>query len=304
MGVELDSMESSSPSVNETQDFDNDSDDLLHLEIILYIICVFGTIVDLLIIYIISKYKNMRKPVNIYIMNWLICDAMIILVDPAEFRIASILESLGLERRAICALFTINTVIRTSCTFFMLVLLFQWFFEKTKIEIFDKHCRKIVITVWVFFLVETIGMCDSCLGDRNYEHLAGFLLIISYLLFIICLMVIHCMRRCANPFSSSSSLPIALISSYVLSYILPFFGGIVYMFVRRNKVATYIYSFVYISVYLYPLIIFYLFYKIDKKFGLCLRVLLGKSNSDEINTCFEDMDDAEAGKIEVTSLNT
>lgn len=268
------------------------------------VICIVGTLVDGLIIYIIMKYKNMQKPANIYIMNWLIADAMFVLVDPAEYHLVAMLKHFTVNASHICLFFSLSLIIRTLNVFFMLLMMFQWFFEDSAENLFDKHCHKLVLSVWASGIIGILVVTHSCLTTFYHSTIGDVGLALVVFVFTICLFVIHCKRRCTNPFSRNSSLSIALISSFCLCW-----SGltIIMMFYAANKdsnVITWIYYVSSIVVYMYPLLCLYLFYKIDKKFAICWKLLFGyEDNQDEASTNFDEEEEINTTKITTRITN-
>lgn len=262
------------------------------LECFKLLACFIGTAVDILMIVIIGKYKNLKKPLNIYIMNWLICDGMFILLDPLEYRIYSILARLEAERETLCIFFSCITIIRTLSIMFMILLLLQWIFDRTKIEVFERHCWKFVAGVWIIGLLETILEVTACTLEHVYSYFSDVFALIAMLFLLISIVVIHCMRKCSNPFNDSTSLSVALITSFLLSWASVIFLSILFHSIQHVIIRVIFYS-GQLLIYLYPLLMFYLFYKLDPMFAVCVRLLFRLPKPEEAIATFEELDDEE-----------
>lgn len=254
------------------------------LEVIQFLVCLTGTAIDILMIYIILRYKNMKKPVNIFIMHWLICDALFILAEPAEYRLFMLMQGLNAKREIICVMSATMMIVRTLDVLFMLVIMFQWFFEKTSIVVFDRQPYRIVSGIWIFGLVEFVLITISCFHKiYHITYIENKILLILIIIFILCFVKIHCLRGCANPFASASSLPVALISGFVLCWVFMIVITIIYVF-DPDRVLKPLYYFGQFSIYLYPILMFYLFYKLDPQFATCTKILFRCSRSEEVAT--------------------
>lgn len=267
---------------------------LIH-EIVYFIICLIGTVADILIIYIISRYKNMKKPVNLYILNWIISDAINILVEPYFYQIISVVENISLDTGFVCMFLSGSGILRTVSLAFILVLLLQWFLAKSKYDLFERHSVVVIALVWmVFGLAQMVATSVFCLGYGHYLTLHDIIYFIGNLVLLIMIGVVHCMRRCANPFSDTSSLPIALITGFVSCWIPVIIIGIIFgLFTSYNSKAAYYLDAIGMCIgNAYPLVMFYLFYKIDKNFSTCLMRILRRSHDhDDGTTCFEEMEE-------------
>lgn len=255
------------------------------LEVVEFSVCFVGTAVDILMIYIILRYKNMKKPVNVYIMNWLICDSLFILAEPSEYRLFMLMRGLNTKREIICVMLTTMMIIRTLDIIFMLVIMFQWFFDKTKILVFERYPYRIILGAWIFGLIEFIFSVISCFDnkERMISYLEDKILFFLIIIFMLCFLRIHCLRRCANPFSSTSSLPVALLSGFVLSWTAMIILTIFSQF-HSHELFRSIYYLGQFCISLYPILMFYLFYKIDPQFATCTRILFKCSRSEEVAT--------------------
>lgn len=260
------------------------------LECLKFLICMIGTSVDFIMVYIIFKYKNMKKPINIYIMNWLISDSLFIFADPTEYRLYSVLRGSETSREAMCILFSCTLIIRTVNIMLMLLLLLQWFFERTKIEIFEKHCYKIAAGVWIFGLISLILRCTSCVHEILYADIGNLFLAFFMLFLLICLSIIHCMTRCSNPFTDGASVSIAMITSFILCWFCVDMAGILFRIVN-HEIFTALLFLGEMFIYLYPLLLFYLFYKLDPMFAVCARILFRMTQPEEIIATFEELEE-------------
>lgn len=267
-------------------------------EVLQFVICSIGTTVDILMIYIILHYKNMRKPVNIYILNWLITDAMLVLFDPAEYRLYMILEGFKASKEVFCLMHMSVTNIRTQVLLFMLVLAFHWFFNNTKVTLFERHCGKVVAAVWTFGFIQFLVVSMPCFVANMPGYLGDMFQAFMLLVFIICLVTIHCMRRCANPFSKTSSLSVAVSTSFALAWIAMLIMAVLFRYID-SEFSIVIFYRGQVFLYLYPLVIFYLFYRIDPKFAACTKMLFRRS--EDPNACFEDIMDDEDNAHQVTN---
>lgn len=267
---------------------------LIH-EIVYFIICLIGTVADIVIIYIISRYKNMKKPVNLYILNWIISDAINILVEPYFYQIISVVDNISLGNGFVCMFLSGSGILRNVSLGFILVLLLQWFFARTRHDVFEKHSIVVITLVWVVIgLVQLVATSVYCLGYSHYITSHDIIYFVGNLVLLVMLIIVHCMRRCANPFSDTSSLPIALITGFVSCWIPVIIIGMIFgLFLSYNsKIAYYLDAIGLCIGNSYPLVMFYLFYKIDKNFSTCLMRILRRSHDhDDGTTCFEEMEE-------------
>lgn len=241
------------------------------LEVLKLLVCFIGASTDIIMIYIILKSKNLKKYTSIYIINWLIADALLILVKPAEYDVVTYLDIVHANQSYICIFHSLSSIIRSVELVSILVLIFQCLFDKSVVTMFDSQSMRVVSIVWFLGLLEAIFVGYTCLYSVYHTNFGNIILPILLIILINSFLVLHCRLGCTNPYNSS--LVVSLITTYISWWSMVSVLAIINAVLQIHFVML-IYEFVIIFVYLYPIIMFYVFYKIDKDFEICLRYLL------------------------------
>lgn len=266
------------------------------LEVFKLLVCFIGASADISIIYIILKSKNLQqRHTDIYIINWLIADALLILVKPAEYDVVTYLDRVHANQDYICIFHSFSAIVRSVELVSMLVLLFQCLFDKSVVTVFDSHPLRMISTVWGLALLELIFISYTCLYSPYHTNFGSIIIPILLIILINTFLVVHCRLGCANPYKTS--LVVSLITAYVTWWSIVSVLAIINGLLQVHFVMV-LYEIAMVTVYLYPLILLYLFYKLDKDFEICLRFLINKELEGK-----EDMLETQETEMEEIKIN-
>lgn len=268
------------------------------LSITLLIICVISTSTNILILLTMSIYKDKRSAMNVYLRNFVICDVIYITINTMEYLIrAYFLDAMSFDIK--CATSSFANVIRSVDVLFMLMLVYQWFFAQTRLKSFEKHPQFFCSSLWIILFIQLMIMLSTCsmgLSLDYGENSLGFAMML-FDVFLCCFMIL---RKCANPFSKTiGTLPIAITNALPLFWLIPLITGLIALNLHiQSDLVRAVIQMVDLLVFLYPLMTFWMFYRMDEKFKNGLRIVFGKEVSEEDRLdFFDDPKDLKMGSV-------
>lgn len=264
----------------------------LFFNLAILVICIVSTSINILILKTISKYKDKKRPINIYLHNFLICDIIYIVANTIEYQMRS--NSLhDFSSEISCITLSFANTVRSIDILFFLMLIYQWFFEKTRVTLFETYPQFISLCLWCLLFLQITTLLTTCSINLNL-HYGENSLGLAITLFEIFLCVFMIIRKCANPFSKIfGSLAIAVTNALPIFWTIPLLTGFIASHFNLNsELARAVIQAINMSVFLYPLITFCMFYRMDKKFKTGLKIVFGKdvSTQDKLDFCDDDQD--------------
>lgn len=232
--------------------------DISH-EIVFLICCTIAFIADVLIIFTILRFKQMRNVRNLFIANWAAIDVCSLVVTPTGYRILSIFSNFSISSRAKCILFELGAASHYMVIICVFIVLLDWFiaayFLNASRKIRSYHKIFLGLT-WGVFILIVILYCYGCKnGWYNYflHTFATFFTLCGVTLFIIILHIINGVQKCRKKPLEYPKLGLHLGTCFIMCYIMavaniflvdflrmyhPFFAIISACFVFCNGIAN------------------------------------------------------------------
>lgn len=244
-----------------------------------------GFLTDLFIIFIIYKCRSSRTPATLYIMHWLITDALVLFFDPAEYHLYRAIQHYNLPRPYICVIFSSNINARIAEVVFGTIIMMHVYFEHQSLQFFRAHCKKIIASVWIFTFLVVVGVNISCTLTDYDQAFASLVLGVCSSVGLVLFVGVHMKRRFANPYVKGDdvSVALALVTTYFFCWVLYLLltGAARLMFITFHT--EMMMEFFRNIIYLYPLLFLYLLLLLDPKFSAYVQYLFGKKKaSDEV----------------------
>lgn len=269
---------------------------------LLRIFCVMAILIEAIMIHTISKYKNMRQPDNLYIKCWLICDLLYLFLGLINHNLIDIYYA----RDYIDLIDSAPTIFRLMEIGFVILIMYYWC-DGWRKPIFKIHYNKLMLGVLFFGLVNSLILIYACVwngGDKfAYEviYMCTDFFAIGMIFSISC-----CIRGFVSPFAKTSPLSIAICTSFILLRVLLKLEGFLLYKLLEDDHMSLVWSVICDQIlnYSYPFIVFSLFYKIDPKFGICLRIILRRPVTDEeVQECYAELNGTEEPHLIESNTN-
>lgn len=263
---------------------------------LLRVFCTMAILMDALMIYTISKCKNMRQPDNLYMKCWLICDLLYLFLGIINAKLIAVYDA----RDYAGIMASVPTIFRLMGIGFVILILFFWCYGWRQLPIFKIHYNKLMLGVLFFGMINLLIVVYSCVWNRGDKYIYEFIFLCTDFYAIGMIFSISCcIRGFVSPFAKTSPLTIALCTSFILlRIILKLVGYALYQFIEDDH-SSLIWSIIFEQVlnYSYPFIVMCLFYNVDPKFGICLRYIFRRPlTEEEVQECNADLKATEAAE--------
>lgn len=231
-------------------------------DLIFFISFIIGFLSDILIIYCILRFKKMQTKVNLCVLNWSIASCFTLLTQIRSYKLIAHAFGFIIYSNFLCYTLQYQTIFHTASAIFMMLLSIDYVFDKLTF-------KKLIISFSVIWSITTIVVIISTILCANNLYIAypAVFLKISLFLFLI-IMILKC---CSYKKTSNITERIKIcLSSCFLIYWLTFWILMTINIIFYTNVLKNIYVFIFLLVYLYPLISLILLTYIDINFKLCL----------------------------------
>ncbi|EFA09529.2 hypothetical protein TcasGA2_TC011633 [Tribolium castaneum] len=177
-----------------------------------------GTIADILIISATIKTRKWYSTFNLYVMNWCLCDALLMVLQPTTYTVIFSVELV--DHKVFCIWMGEIVVITIGNFIFVAALTLDWFFAQyfenfsTKIRRFSKVQ---IGAIWVTVVILTIYICCKCIVDKSHVWIFS-VTTVSLIMYFIVQILWFIKRKTSSPANEKSNLAVALISCYFLCW--------------------------------------------------------------------------------------
>ncbi|XP_044272066.1 neuromedin-B receptor-like [Tribolium madens] len=182
---------------------------------VIAILC--GTIADILIIVATIRTRKWYSTFNLYVMNWCLCDALLMVLQPTTYIVIFSVDFV--ERNFFCIWMGEIVVVTIGNFIFVAALTLDWFFAQYFANVSTKIRRfsKIQIgAIWVAIVVLTIYICCKCIMNQAHVWIFSVTTVSLVMYFII--QILWFIKRKTGTGNEKSNLAMALISCYFLCW--------------------------------------------------------------------------------------
>ncbi|RZC39154.1 7tm 1 domain containing protein [Asbolus verrucosus] len=176
-------------------------------------------IADLLVIYIIAKHKRLQTVINLYILNWFICDVIFLILQPTIY--AVILSRSLIDASVARIWYGEVIVLFAGNSIFVIALLLDWYLVNYLLSVSLKirnHFKTEIMLIWLVMVVLSVYICfDNILGKTR----VWIFTVITVTLLIFCIIQIlksikEKMPNETADINEKTNLALLLVSSYLL----------------------------------------------------------------------------------------
>lgn len=248
----------------------DESMSMIFHEIVFSVICLVGIIADGLIIYILQRFKNMQSSTNVYIVNWLISDAVYLLLTPCFYRIFSALEDLFIGEEIVCISFEFASVLQITSIVFIGVLCINWFLTVYTVR-FGRFSRIVVVGVWLAAAASIVTFSSFCV-QQLYSLYSHYILFFGYAALMCTVAAMHVARYTTRWCDAHDKLRLnlTLVTVYVICWFPSWLCLLIASVIESYLLLYYLSIIAACLGYLNPLVNVYVFAKVNKNFRMCL----------------------------------
>lgn len=248
-------------------------------EIAITVLCFIGLCTNVVIIYIIVKFKHMRTVPNMMLENWIIADICALLVTPSTYRIIFVVANFKLSPSFLCSLLNLLTVFRILEISFGTVIVIDWitnvYFPKIS-EGIKLYYRRIITCLWIGAILFAGASVDLCINYIFYFNIPEVTELVFYSTLLLLVFIAHCIRgvfKCRKKPLEQSTHMLTLVTSLVVTYFLAF---VFTVFFIHSVLAIFVVCLVYLS----SIFTFLILYFTNKEFQGCLHQIFKRSHDD------------------------
>jgi hypothetical protein len=255
------------------------------------IVTLLSIVADVLIIYVIAKFKNLRTTINLYILNWRICNVLFLTLSPANFTVLALLEFIYVD--VACVWYGEILVTFTGNFTFAIALTLDWCILNYASPAFalkiQSYYKVNVTLLWLLTASLSIFVCFDC-------TLVIFTHWISLLQpgYFIIILIVHFVRFVKLKTSNSrekSNLVLILVSLYFLFWVPSYVMHCIKLFGSDQSIYPEIVVFCHLIAYSYSLMLILLLYLYDRNFQSSFKALCNNgSQTSDIGSSYETAD--------------
>ncbi|XP_019871154.1 kappa-type opioid receptor [Aethina tumida] len=256
------------------------------MEVPALLVSLFSVVANIFIITTILKNNVLKTHVNLYVVNWCICNLFLLILAPVSMNIFGITRHITYE--ALCLWDQFVFTLLSGNLIFVAVLLIDWYimifggqncFRKCK-----NSAKLTVTTVWIVMVVVDFVSVAFCVNDLSLP-LAALLLFYSYMIVFVIIICTHLLRliklRTSSVVVEKDTFVLILVTSYFLCWLLNWV--LLCCFVVSGKEEFHEGKlFSYVLGFSNSMIVLYLFYRYDNNFRKCFRELFKRNQSTKV----------------------
>lgn len=199
--------------------------DISH-EIVFLICCTAAFVADVLIIFTILRFRQMRNVRNLLIANWAVVDLCALVVTPTGYRIFSIFSNFSISSRAQCILFELGAACHYMVVLCVLIVLIDWFIAAYFLNTSRKlrsYYKILLGLTWGLFILIVILYTYGCKNEWNHYFIhtfVTFLTLCSVTLFTIILHILIGVQKCRKKPLEHPRLSLHLGTCFIMCYIM------------------------------------------------------------------------------------
>ncbi|XP_063912749.1 uncharacterized protein LOC135129515 [Zophobas morio] len=211
---------------NTTTDNDTDFGSELHytppsnVVLVPAVVVNLGSIVaDVLMIYLITKFKNLHTIANWYIVSWRVCSVLFLALSPINFMVLALVSYVWKE--IACVWFIEIFVAYTGNVLFVVGLTVDWYlshFASRHVPMkIRSYYRWEIVAIWVVIAILAVSMCFRCALSELSK--LGLAIRIVYIVFVLTVYVLRGFKLRTISVDGRSNLVLILVFSHVLCWL-------------------------------------------------------------------------------------
>lgn len=189
-------------------------------EIIFSIFCVIGICADVIIIYSIFHFKQIRTVSNIFIANWAIADLSSLVITPSAYRLISVIEAFSLSIKFECILYEVGTLMHIAVLIFVSLLLVDWCLSVYFYNLYKEYklyYKRVIGIIWIVIILPNCIAVGMCLGDSFMLTDTIFVYIFCFvLLALLIIQMINIVLRIKKIVLRSNNMSLTLATTYIV----------------------------------------------------------------------------------------
>ncbi|RZB41625.1 7tm 1 domain containing protein [Asbolus verrucosus] len=256
-------------------------------------ITLVAIVADVLIIYVIARFKNLHTTTNIYILNWSLCNVLFLILSPINFTVLAFLEYVS--REITCVWFGEILITLTGNFIFALALTFDWytlnFCSQSLFVKIRRYYKFEIMSIWIIIVLLSFYICFHCILPIMHEWI--FIVVTVSFVFMFIIQIVRLIKlKTSSVIDEKSKLTLILVSSYFLCWVPNYVLHSIKTFNDDDDViAPELLVLCFLIGYLNPIIFILLLYYYDKKFKSSFKTLCNYSNeTNELGSSFESID--------------
>lgn len=250
-------------------------------DLLFFIAFLFGILSDLMIIYCILRYKQMRTKTNLCILNWSIASCLTLLTQSRSYKLISHTFGLVVYSKLLCYTLEYQTIFHVGCSMFMMLLSIDYIFNKFNL----RQLNLTFIIIWSGIIGIVVVSTVLCANGLIVPY-SAIILLCTFFLFLVCILI-KC-RTYGNTNNVTERVKICLCTCFLIYWLLVWITLAANIIIYTNILKN-IHILLFLLIYTYPLFNLILLISIDKNYKLCLLQLLRCSNQYvEATICYKE----------------
>ncbi|KAJ3622069.1 hypothetical protein MTP99_002598 [Tenebrio molitor] len=256
------------------------------------IVTLLSIVADVLTIYLIAKFKNLRTTVNLYILNWRICNVLFLTLSPINFIVLAFVEYV--YKDIICVWFGEILVTLTGNFMFAIALTLDWCILNYASQSFAlkvrSHYKVNLALLWLLMALLSVVICFHCVYISLIEW--TFVVVTTFFIFIL---IVHIFRlfklRTSSSNDEKSNLVLILVSLYFLVWVPNYVVHSIKTFDSERFIYSEFFIFSSLIGYSYSLILILFLYLYDRNFQSSFKTLCNyASQTSDTGSSYESID--------------